>query len=115
MPKSLKQVLDQIAKLEKQAEALKAKEIEGVVARIKEAIEHYGLTEKELFGSAATGAAAKPKLRKARVDKAPKKAPSPPKYQDDAGHTWTGVGKRPTWFKLALEAGKTADDLAVKA
>ncbi len=119
MAKSLKQVLSQIEKLQKEAEALRAKEISGVVARIREAIDHYGLTPEELFGATlqrprpGRKAAAKPaRAATAAKRKAPRGAGTP-KYHDGAGRTWTGVGKRPTWFKDALAAGKTAEDLLI--
>ena len=48
MKKSLSQVTAQIERLQKEAEALKAKELDGVVSRIKEAIQHYGLTDADL-------------------------------------------------------------------
>ena len=48
MAKTLSQLNDQIAKLQKQADALKAKEAVGVVERIKQAIAHYGLTAADL-------------------------------------------------------------------
>ena len=31
---------------------------------------------------------------------------------DDAGHTWSGFGPKPGWFKQALAAGKTPESLA---
>lgn len=47
----------QIAKLQAQAAALRAKEVAGVVARIREAIVHYGLTVADLgLGSAKSKA-----------------------------------------------------------
>jgi DNA-binding protein H-NS len=49
MTRNLAQSQKQIAQLQKDAEALKAKEIGGVVARVKEAIVHYGLTQYCLF------------------------------------------------------------------
>ncbi|WP_158218907.1 H-NS histone family protein [Roseateles aquatilis] len=52
MSKSLQQVLQQIDKLQKQAEQLRAKEVSQVVASIRQAIDHYGLTRQELFGPA---------------------------------------------------------------
>lgn len=130
MPKSLKQVLSQIEKLQKEAEALRSKEISGVVARIREAIDHYGLTPEELFGatsaktprrgrkpSATTGAAkatgGATKAAGKRAGRAARKGAGQPKYHDGAGRTWTGVGKRPTWFKEALESGKKAEDLLI--
>ncbi|ACB35007.1 histone family protein nucleoid-structuring protein H-NS [Leptothrix cholodnii SP-6] len=123
MAKSLAQVNAQIAKLQREADALKAKEVAGVVSRIKEAIAIYSLTSADLFDDAV--AAVKPAARQKRTvaaapvvgKKAPKaaakKAESQIKYRDEAGHTWTGHGKRPNWFKAAIEAGKKPEDLAV--
>lgn len=126
MAKTYAQIQAQIKKLQAEADALRAKETAGVIARIQEAITHYGLTPDDLFGPAAGAAAprrrgadaaaagrrAKPG-RKPRGSAVPAKAPAPPKYQDDAGHQWSGIGKRPNWFKAALAAGKTADDLLI--
>lgn len=123
MAKSLAQVNAQIAKLQREADALKAKEVAGVVSRIKEAIAIYGLTSADLFDEA--DAAVKPVARQKRAataapvvgKKTPKAAAKKPesqiKYRDEAGHTWTGHGKRPNWFKAAVEAGKKPEDLAV--
>ena len=52
MPKSLQHVLSQIDKLQKEADSLRAKEVSGVVARIREANAHYNLTPQQLFGRA---------------------------------------------------------------
>ncbi|UXH78398.1 H-NS histone family protein [Roseateles amylovorans] len=126
MPKSLKQVLNQIEKLQKEADAMRAREVSGVVARIREAIEHYGLTPEELFGSTgrapvrgrvgAKAAASKPGRRGGAAKRGPavRKSAGSPKYQDGAGRTWTGVGKRPNWFKEAIASGKTAEDLLIQ-
>jgi DNA-binding protein H-NS len=126
MAKSLAQVNAQIAKLQREADALKAKEVAGVVAGIKEAIASYGLTSADLFDDAVApvksatrqkrAATARPAAQSAPGKKAPKAPAKKPasqiKYRDDAGHTWTGHGKRPNWFKAAIEAGKTPEDLA---
>lgn len=113
MAKSLKQVLDQIEKLKLEAESLRTREVSGVIGRIKEAIAHYGLTPEELFGSTASGR----RSRKTRAVSSSKgnnsKRRGAPKYQSDDGRTWSGVGKRPTWFVEALASGKTAEDLLV--
>jgi DNA-binding protein H-NS len=47
-------------------------------------------------------------------DAKPKRIPAVPKYQhpENTTLTWSGRGRRPLWFIEALEAGKTADDLA---
>lgn len=144
MAKTLEQIDAQIEKLNKAKEALKAKEVAGVIARIKVAIAHYGLTAVDLglakqmgrkpgskskaakaVGEAAVLAPAVKKTsgkkgaaRKA-APKAPRKAkvakaPGVAKYSDGAGNSWTGNGKRPKWFLDAIAGGKTAEDLLVK-
>ncbi|MGY0195809.1 H-NS histone family protein [Leptothrix sp. BB-4] len=140
--KTLSQIQAQIDKLQKEAEAIRAREVADVIGRIQEAIAHYGLTAADLgldgnaarrvpvrkaadkavrktsTKKAAPVQAAKPeKAAKAAKAAKPAKAarPSVIKYADDQGHTWTGVGKRPNWFLAAIAAGKTADDLRVAA
>lgn len=123
MAKTYAQIQAQIRKLQQEADALKAREVAGVVARIQEAIAHYGLTAKDLFGN-APAAVRQPAARKAatKAAKAAKvaqaaqaaKPAAPPKYQDDDGHQWSGIGKRPNWFKAALAAGKTAQELLIE-
>lgn len=114
MTKSLAQLNRQIDKLQRQAEALKQQEVKGVITRIKSAIDHYGLTARDLGLTGARGGAASQRAaRKALPGKAGAvRKPVPVKYRDEEGHTWTGRGKRPNWFKAALEAGKTPEDLA---
>ena len=43
------------------------------------------------------------------------KKSAPPKYQnpDNVGQKWTGRGRQPAWFKAAIEAGKSPDDLLI--
>lgn len=117
MAKSLQGLLKQIESLQKQADALREREKSEVIARIREAITHYGITSAELFGASGgrvarkrAAATARPKTRKA----AAKKPAGVAKYTDGAGRTWSGVGKRPNWFKDALAAGRQAEDLLVK-
>jgi DNA-binding protein H-NS len=108
----------QIAKLQAQAEALRAKEVAGVVARIREAIVHYGLTVADLgLGSAKSKApkgAAATATPKPKAKPAGKKAARTIKFADGKGGTWSGIGKRPNWFKDALAAGRKPEDLLAK-
>lgn len=109
MARTLVQIKNQIAQLEKEAERVKENEVAGVVQRIKTAIDFYGLTADDLFGSGAKTAT---KGRKAAAKKV-KKSPAPPKYKDkETGKTWTGHGKRPGWFVKAIEGGMKAEDMA---
>ena len=113
---SLQAINAQIAALQAKADALRKKEAIGVVAKIKEAIAHYGLTAADLGLSkpAQKQANVAKTAKKARKGSAAGKSVRPAKYQDDQGHAWSGIGKRPDWFKASLAAGKTADDLLVK-
>lgn len=117
MPKSLTQVTAQIEKLQKEADAIKAKELDDVIARIKEAIAHYGLTAVDLglrkSRVAKAGTASKNAAKKIKARKAPKDSGVIKFRSEDGQHTWTGRGRAPNWFKAALEAGATRESLAV--
>ena len=96
------QLQKEIAALQTQAEKLKAQEVAGVVTRIKEAITAYGLTPEDVFGGkvSVTPAAAKGKG----------KGLAAARYVDGKGGQWVGRGKRPTWLRDALAAGKRLED-----
>ncbi|MCC5958218.1 MAG: H-NS histone family protein, partial [Rhodobacteraceae bacterium] len=48
-------------------------------------------------------------------DAKPKRAPAPEKcrHPENPALTWSGRGSKPLWFVEALEAGKTAEDMAI--
>lgn len=48
------------------------------------------------------------------IDPTPYRSRLPPKYRDANGNTWTGVGKRPTWLRVALQNGATLSQFRVK-
>lgn len=107
MSKSLAQIHKEIEALQRQAEVLKQKETKDVIARIKEAIAHYGLTAADL-GLAAGGR----RSRSAAGTRGRAKPASKVKYRDEAGNTWSGHGRRPKWFTDAIANGKTPEQLA---
>ena len=116
MTKTYAQVMKQIDDLSRLAERLKRKEIDGVIARIKEAIDAYGLTAADLGLGARIGRppGAKTKGAKTKAGKAAKGVGKPViRFKDDAGNTWLGRGPRPLWIKDALAAGKTLGDFTV--
>lgn len=135
MAETVEQIRQKIAKLQAKEEALLAKEVDGVVARIQEAIAFYKLTPERLFGTTAKPAgrgkksASKPALKRAKGKAergAPAPAPSatpadrrslkgtklPAKYKDEDGNTWSGRGSQPRWLKAAIEGGKTLEYFA---
>lgn len=115
MAKTYAQVVKQIESLSREAEKLKQKEVDGVIARIREAVKVYGLSASDLglsgsgIGTRKTrtaGKAAKKRTTKSKLSTAAK-------FRDEAGNTWVGRGPRPHWLREALAAGKRLEDFAV--
>lgn len=102
-------VKSQIAKLEKQAEALRKRELKDVITKIRSAIDEYGLTAVDLgFGSGAGKPGARKKVAKRRAARSVGVA----KYRDPATQqTWTGRGRPPAW----IVAAKNRDDYLIAA
>lgn len=117
---SLNKIEKQIEKLRLQAKTLREREMGGVIDRIKVAIEHYGLKPADLFGgggsssSSSSAAPANGGTNAARPRGGAAKRVGVVKYRDESGNAWTGHGKRPQWYKSALESGKTPEDLLAK-
>lgn len=118
MAKTIAQMTAEIEKLQRQIEAAKSKEVDGVVARIREAIDFYGLTPEHLFGQktkpkgkVSRRAAAKP-AKPAKPARTGTKLPAT--YADGAGNEWTGRGSTPRWLQEAIAAGKSKEDFAVQ-
>jgi DNA-binding protein H-NS len=114
MSKSYAQIVKQIESLKQEAEKIRRNEVDGVVARIREAITFYNLNAADLGLSAkakpAAGKAAPAKRKKVKGTKSAIVV----KFRNDAGGTWGGRGKRPTWLRDALNSGKKLEDFAVK-
>ena len=121
---SLQAINAQIAVLQAKADAIRKREVDEVVAKIQQAIEHYGLTAADLGLSSSTRGSpkakqvsklhAKVRRKKSSVSKSATPV-RPAKYSDGQGRTWSGMGKRPDWFKAALASGKTLDELLIKS
>jgi DNA-binding protein H-NS len=109
MAKTYAQIQKQIEELQREAEKLRRDEVDAVIARIKEAIQVYGLTAQDL----GLTPAAKSSSRPARpAGKAAAKSRSA-KFRDAEGNEWSGRGPRPKWLRAALAAGKALDDFAI--
>jgi DNA-binding protein H-NS len=88
-------LLKQRAAIEEQIAARKAEKIKDMRVEMAE----WGITPQDLGGGAAKPSRAKK---------------SPPKYEDGAGNTWTGVGRRPVWVQTALDQGRTLDQFLIR-
>lgn len=116
---TLAEIKGKIAELQKQADAARAEEVAGVVARIREAITYYELSIKDVFGD-RTASAERGKAKRSPGNVSAKSSASTSskksgviRFRDSAGNAWTGRGKRPHWFKAAIADSATPEDLAV--
>lgn len=111
MARSIAKIKEQIAKLQREADSIQST----VIARIRKEIAQFDLTVENLFG-AVTGAGeqkASTTRRSATATGKKSAANKPPKYADDQGNTWGGMGKRPQWVHAAMEAGRTLQEFLV--
>jgi DNA-binding protein H-NS len=133
MAKTYEQMQRHIEALQAEAEVQRLKELDEVIARIRHAVEFYGITASDLgLGRKTAGksAATKNPGRKAaaKVAKGPLKGPlkaalkgaaksslNGTLYRDETGRTWVGRGKRPQWLREQLAAGRSLEDFKVKA
>lgn len=130
MARTYEQIQRQIAGLQAQAEKLRRKEVDDVVARIREAIEIYGISAADLGfaeGAPSRRAKAQPapaqpagapgrKGKRAKRGKAGRKVASGvAQFRDAAGNSWVGRGKRPQWLRDALTAGHTLEEFRIQA
>lgn len=94
-------------KLLQEAEELRLKEIEQVIADIKEKIRTYGLSAQDLGLAGSTG----PRRRKAAAER----SSAPAKYRGPNGETWSGGrGRKPQWVVDALKKGEDLEAFRVK-
>jgi len=115
MTKTYAQLIKQIEALQLDAEKVRRKEVDGVVSRIREAIDVYSLTAEDLgFGIKAKKDAKKAAPAAKRPARKAAKSAAEIKFRNETGGTWGGRGKRPQWLRDALAAGKTLADFAVK-
>jgi DNA-binding protein H-NS len=99
----LRLLLDQRRELDERIAAHKAESIKAV----RELMDATGVTLTDLGGTAAAP-------RRGRAPSSTGGQKRPVKYRDDKGHTWTGVGVRPTWLRKAMLEGAALESFAVR-
>lgn len=89
---SYKELVAQREKIEKQIEEARAREVAQVIAEVKQKIQEYELTAKDLGLAVVDG-------RRRAV-----RAPLAAKYMNPAtGETWSGRGRAPKWIGKSKE------------
>jgi DNA-binding protein H-NS len=92
-------------KLMAEAEQMRQKEINEVIAEIREKMKAYGLTPRDIGG----GDIRKPRTRSSGA------AAKTVKYRGPNGETWAGGrGRKPKWVSDLLASGKKLENFAVK-
>lgn len=106
---SLAEIQAQIDALQEQANLIKNREKEGIIAELREKIKTYDLNAADLGlyipeitvvrrASRGTKAVAKPE----------------PKYRDAHGNEWSGGrGRRPQWVIAAMDAGEDLENYRI--
>jgi DNA-binding protein H-NS len=96
---SYEDLMNKAQKLMAEAEKIKQKEIDQVIAEIREKMKTYGLSARDL-------GAAEPRARRSK---------RAAKYRGPNGELWSGGrGRKPAWVLKLLEQGKSIDDFKIK-
>lgn len=93
----------QIEELNAQLETVRRQEMDAEVVDIKKRILAFGIRPEQLYSGEDMKA-----LRPAGA----KRYREAPKYAHD-GHTWSGRGNPPNWFREATKGGKTAESMLI--
>ena len=105
----------QIAHLQKQAEEIRVKEFEATIVEIRQKMQAFGITAKDLQstrikskpGRKSKGVAEKPvKVKKASVAVAAK-------YRGPNGEAWSGRGLTPKWLASLIAQGGTKEQYLI--
>ncbi len=107
----------QIAHLQKQAEEIRVKEFEATIVEIRQKMQAFGITAKDLQsarikpkpGRKSKLAAEKPvKIKKASAAVAAK-------YRGPNGETWSGRGLTPKWLAALVAQGSSKEQYLIVA
>ena len=103
---SFEELLEIRKDLDTEVESRKAKEIEGLRAKMHEGAKALGISIEEIIGL--------PAGRKRRETKHAR-GKQPAKYRGPGGEEWSGRGPAPRWMKPLLAKGKTKADFLIKS
>lgn len=101
---NLIEIQNQIEKLQKQANEIRAQEFDKTVQEILVKMTAFGITLKDLE-------AVKGRARKAA---SPATKPAAAKFRGPNGEAWSGRGLMPRWLAALVAQGKTKEEFAIK-
>ncbi len=114
---NLMEIQNQIGKLQKQADELKARDFNNTVQEIIAKMQAFGITAKDLTPSKRRGAKTKAKAPSpaARGGAAKKTANTvAAKFRGPEGQTWSGRGLMPRWLSALVAEGQPKENFVVK-
>ncbi len=114
MPNTFNTVMDQVMNddLKSRFEAFNRKQSE--LRSEFESLRQEAINECRLLIETFGLSAAELKLEANRPARVTKRSAGKPKYQNPAGdETWTGMGVQPKWFKQAIAAGISREDMLI--
>lgn len=115
---NLVNIQSQIEKLQKQASEIKAKEFHKTVQDIREKMQAFGITVKDLQTGKASKKVAANLPAKKRVAAGVKKTTGVPvaaKYRGPEGQSWSGRGLTPRWMAALIAQGRTKEEFTIGA
>lgn len=115
---NLVNIQSQIEKLQKQASEIKAKEFHKTVQDIREKMQAFGITVKDLqAGKSSKKTAARLPGKKSAAAGFKKAAgvPVAAKYRGPEGQSWSGRGLTPRWMTALIAQGRTKDEFTIGA
>ncbi|MDB2407120.1 H-NS histone family protein [Jannaschia sp.] len=93
--------LKEVQKAETEYDGRRLKELKG---RIEKMLADEGYSMADLTQGRSAGK---------KVASGAAKAPAKYRHPENASLTWSGRGRQPGWYKEALDAGKSPEDLAI--
>ncbi|MDP1998763.1 MAG: H-NS histone family protein [Rhodoferax sp.] len=104
---NLIEIQNQIEKLQKQANEIRALEFDQTVQDILAKMAAYGITVRDLDGS-------KGRVRKTGVAGTAVTKQAVAKFRGPNGESWSGRGLMPRWLTALVAQGRTKDEFAIK-
>ena len=118
---NLMDIQNQIGKLRKQADDIKARDFDNTVQEILAKMQAFGITVKDLGTSKRKGskgktkAPAKTPAAGKRASSGVKKPPVAAKFRGPNGETWSGRGLMPRWLSALVAQGQSKENFAITA
>lgn len=114
-------IQQQIEKLKKQADEIRAKELNKTMQEIIEKMHAFGISIKDIQKAmSAPKASAKGKVGRPAAKQKSKRVsalagkPVAPKYRGPNGETWTGRGLMPKWLADLVAQGRSKEEFAIR-